>query len=120
MRPEKVPTVCTWHFDRKDEAVVFKMNLEDEILNAYSPAPVPGPRPPSLSPPTPHPLPPCTPTLPHHTTPAEDSTGAVDALWLLTSPEMLVWDPASRVCLDRERCEFPGLDLRSGSELSMF
>lgn len=90
-----VPAVCTWHADRKDEA---ESEGPDTEYPLSSPSPVPL-KPPSLE---------------------EDSSGAADALWLLTSPEMLVCDPASRVCRDRERWEFTGLDLRSGSELPMF
>lgn len=85
----------------------MRLNLEGQTLNTHSSAPV-------RVPPHPLPCPPQTPSL------EEDSSGAADALWLLTSPEMLVCDPASRVCRDRERWEFTGLDLRSGSELPMF
>jgi hypothetical protein len=129
-------------FTGKDEAVTFNMHLQSGACSSSCSSHEPHPRhyqppPPTLHHLTPHPIttnarPTCPHRLTHPPLPPfhplhpvlpwgiRDSTGAADALWLLTSPEMLVCDPASRVCLDRERWEFTGLDLRSGSELPMF
>lgn len=37
----------------------------------------------------------------------------------LTSPEMSVWEPVSRVCLGKHSCEFTELELKSGSDVSV-
>lgn len=50
---------------------------------------------------------------------AEGSAGPALPHVPLTSPEMLVCEPASRVCLERDKCELPGLDLKSGSDWPM-
>lgn len=60
----------------------------------------------------------CTPFLAPVPSASDAIIRALPHGWL-TSPEMLVCEPASRVCLERERCELTGLDLRSGSDVPM-